>query len=88
MARILGQVPQQAAELATGSDVDFNTNCIGVFVGTGGDIDLEMRGGAACLYKNVPNGTPLYGRFSKYVDADSTVEDVVIWYGTAPGGST
>lgn len=31
----------------------------GIFVGTGGDVDVTLTGGTRVIYKNVPSGTRL-----------------------------
>lgn len=51
-----------------------------IYVGSGGDIALELKNGDSITLKNVPEGARLPYRVAKVLDTDTTASDLVGLY--------
>ena len=74
---ILKEVPRNHLAITTGSDFPLpGSTCVGVYVGVGGDLDLEDQTGTSAVYKP-GNDSIIPGKFTKMVDATTTATNMI-----------
>ncbi|MEO0879232.1 MAG: hypothetical protein AAFY22_05905 [Pseudomonadota bacterium] len=73
--------PASSAVAVTPSDsVNLLQVSRALYVGTGGDVAVEMRSGATVTFKNVADGQSLALRVVKVLDTGTSASDIVaIW---------
>lgn len=56
-----------------------NHRCVSIYVGGAGDVEVYLEGAptTAVVFKSVPAGTYLHGRFTTVVDNNTTATDMV-----------
>ncbi len=66
-----------AFDITPDDDNNLATPASGLFVGTGGDLVIEIGGSDAVTMKNIPDGTFLPIVATKVWDTDTTAEDII-----------
>lgn len=76
------EAPASNAEVVIPHDVtNLGNTCRSIFVGTGGDVSVEMAGeGSAIVHKNLPSGSTLTVRATRVNATGTTASDLVSWY--------
>lgn len=72
-----GAFPTNGAAVTPSDTVDLNPGVLALYVGTAGDLEVEYKGGNVVVFKNVPAGTILSGRFVKVLDTNTTADNIV-----------
>lgn len=74
-----GVIPDAAAAVTTGTDL--GEHCVGLYIGVGGDVSVyfntDPNGATPVLFKAVPQGAILPGRFRSVDAAATTATNIV-----------
>lgn len=82
MRFLVATASYQNASAVTPSDTeDLSTTASALYIGGAGDVKVDMEGtGEAVIFKAVPVGTILNGRFTKVYDADTDATYIIsLW---------
>ena len=71
-------IPNGVAAIPGTADYTCNSGCVGLYVGTAGDVKVDMETVDAVVIKNVVAGAILPGRFTKVYDTGTTATDGTI----------
>ena len=66
-----------ADEVTPSNSTDLTYITRGVYVGTGGDLTVTMKGGQDVVFANIPDGTILPIRVSRIKATGTTATDIV-----------
>lgn len=70
--------PENAAVVTPSDTVDLAYTTSGIWVGTGGNIKVDMVGtGTAVIFLAVANGTWIPGAFTRIYSTDTSADDIV-----------
>lgn len=69
--------PEDHKEIAK-SDTDTYECARGVYVGTTGNVAIELQSENQAIYKNVPAGTVILGNIKKVLSTGTTASDFVL----------
>lgn len=75
------QDPARKCTAVTPSDSTSQGDVRGLYVGTGGNVAIRMKGdSAAVVHKNVPSGSYLPCRATYVYSTGTTATDIVAWF--------
>jgi hypothetical protein len=75
------QDPVRKCTAVTPSDSTSQGDVRGLYVGTGGNVAIRMKGdSAAVVHKNVPSGSYLPCRATYVYSTGTTATDIVAWF--------
>jgi hypothetical protein len=74
------QSPTGAAAVVAGQNLQRGEAYCTLFVGTGGDVEVETVDGDTVTFTNVPNGTHLHIQVTQVVSLASGAGDVIALY--------
>lgn len=71
------QIPNDGAAVTPSDTTLLNDACIGLYVGVAGDVTVDWVGGETdSLYKAVPAGSTLVGRFLRVKSTGTTATNI------------
>lgn len=71
-------IPEDANEV-TPHDTDPFNLCRALYIGTGGDVRVQMKSGAVVTLKNWPSGVRMSGGFARVFATGTTASNIVAW---------
>lgn len=77
MANVTQTQPAQDAESITPSDTGAIASARGLFVGTGGDVKVDMEAGTTITFSNVISGTLLPVKAIRVYSTGTTASNIV-----------
>lgn len=79
--RGLSDPAEHAAAVTPHDTNDLANTTLGLWVGTGGNVKVDMAGGgSAVVFTAVPNGTLLRIRVTRVYNSDTTASNIVALY--------